>query len=107
MNIEELIKKTNPSTNEAVELIQAYLTDIKREDVEFAKFISHPQASKIFDFHKMRNVQGFMTNPQQMFQTINDFFNYCYNLALEHFKRKFEVDTFRVFDKNGVFMFQY
>jgi hypothetical protein len=107
MKIEEIINKQNPSTNEAIELIQNYLTDIGREDVEFAKFITHPQASQIFEHYKMSSIQVFMNNPQQMFQTINDFFNYCYTVALEHFKRKLNVETFRCFDKSGKFLFSY
>lgn len=109
MEIQEIIQKTKPSSEEAIFLIQEYLTDIKREDIQFAKFISTPDAGHIFEQVKIQlmNVNNVMNNPSIMFSTINDFFSYCYNIALKHFKEKLDVNTFRVFDKNGTFLFQY
>jgi hypothetical protein len=93
--------------NHSIKLPPSLPAERMQQLIEFAKFITHPQASQIFEHYKMSSIQVFMNNPQQMFQTINDFFNYCYTVALEHFKRKLNVETFRCFDKSGKFLFSY
>lgn len=112
MKIEEIISQKQISQQEAFFILQEYLKDVNKEHIEIIQFLTHPQANQIFEYRKMNSIQGFMSNPQLMFSTLNDFFNYSIQLCIDHFKDKFkesipQKDTFRVFDKNGNFIFQY